>query len=369
MSLLCKLLYFLRKWSISGIISFSIILILCCNTGLAIVGFFQGGGRDATQLAKNLAGSVCYSMGLYVFIFIFRNAQKLIDLFHKWREVDAMQNHASDASLHLSINTIAGTILISAIAENAVSHLLLFPLHERVPQPLQYYYENSHKQWSLMIPYHATAAIGVFLCNKWAVYAWNFGDIFIAVISRGLYGKFKRFVESVEEKLLKSPSPAGKLDWLHAIEHHDRLSKLTEEFADLLSPLVFTSFAVNIYFICIQLHLFLAPSKKLDFVSALYVGWSFLHLVARTYVCALSAAKINDYAHNFVKILYNCPRSLYTVDVERAERKLASTSVGLHGLGAFHIGRPFILSVISVIFTFEIVLLQTSQMMPATIES
>lgn len=63
------------------------------------------------------------------FIFIFRNAQKLIDLFHKWREVDAMQNHASDASLHLSINTIAGTILISAIAENAVSHLLLFPLH------------------------------------------------------------------------------------------------------------------------------------------------------------------------------------------------------------------------------------------------
>ncbi|OXA42858.1 Gustatory receptor for sugar taste 64f [Folsomia candida] len=203
------LLIFGRKWSISGIISFSIILILCCNTGLAIVGFFQGGGRDATQLAKNLAGSVCYSMGLYVFIFIFRNAQKLIDLFHKWREVDAMQNHASDASLHLSINTIAGTILISAIAENAVSHLLLFPLHERVPQPLQYYYENSHKQWSLMIPYHATAAIGVFLCNKWAVYAWNFGDIFIAVISRGLYGKFKRFVESVEEKLLKSPSPAG----------------------------------------------------------------------------------------------------------------------------------------------------------------
>lgn len=124
-----------------------------------------------------------------------------------WREI--MQNfahlfcsnfHKCENFVHIFIYKTFLLILFTQIFLSCA---------ERVPQPLQYYYENSHKQWSLMIPYHATAAIGVFLCNKWAVYAWNFGDIFIAVISRGLYGKFKRFVESVEEKLLKSPSPAG----------------------------------------------------------------------------------------------------------------------------------------------------------------
>jgi hypothetical protein len=144
---------------------------------------------------------------------------------------------------------------------------------EHVANPLEYYYENSHKEWAKMIPYHSTAAIFVFLCNKWAVYAWNWGDVLISVISRALYGKFKWFDKSVKETLLKPSSGIyfnrinclktkyciskyiGKAEWLQAIAHHNRLSKLTEDIASLLSPLVFTSFAVNIYFICIQVYL------------------------------------------------------------------------------------------------------------------
>jgi hypothetical protein len=51
-------------------------------------------------------------------------------MFQKWREVGSnMQNIPEDSTLCFSINMIAGVILTSAIAENAVSHLLLFPVH------------------------------------------------------------------------------------------------------------------------------------------------------------------------------------------------------------------------------------------------
>jgi len=43
-----------------------VITLLTGNTGLALAGYFRTGGRDATQLAKNVAGFVCYTIGLYV---------------------------------------------------------------------------------------------------------------------------------------------------------------------------------------------------------------------------------------------------------------------------------------------------------------
>lgn len=74
---------------------------------------------------------------------------------------------------------------------------------------LQYYYEVSHTHWSDMIPYHPLMAVWVFVCNKLAVYAWNFGDIFIAVVSRALYGQFAEFLKSAVENLRHKDS--GKI--------------------------------------------------------------------------------------------------------------------------------------------------------------
>lgn len=49
--------------------------------------------------------------------------------------------------------------------------------------------------------YSSLNILAVFICNKFAVYAWNFGDIFIIIISRALYGKFKGFVEIMEKEI------------------------------------------------------------------------------------------------------------------------------------------------------------------------
>jgi len=58
-----------------------------------------------------------------------------------------------------------------------------------------------------MLKYNPVIAIIVFLCNKWAVSAWNLGDIFIFICSRALYGRFKCFYEDAKVKLLEMDEP------------------------------------------------------------------------------------------------------------------------------------------------------------------
>jgi len=52
---------------------------------------------------------------------------------------------------------------------------------------------------------------------------------------------------------------------------------------------------------------------------------------------------------------------LFYEQVERVEQKVnTGPDIGLNGLGCFTITKPFILSIIGAVFTFEIVLLQSS---------
>ncbi|CAL8093436.1 unnamed protein product [Orchesella dallaii] len=251
-----------RARSFAGITSAIIILGMAINDLLALYAFFRAPAKDASEIARNAAGFVCYGIGLYVFVFMFRNSTKLITCFHKWRETKTVF-YKEDTDLFRSITLISGIIYSSAILENLVSHWRFFnnPYRESTKMRIpvwEAYYERSHGQYANVIPYNVVLAIGVFLCNKWAVYAWNFGDILIAVIARAVYQRFK-------------------------LHHEDLKSKIS-------------------------------------------VGNG----------------------------------TLFNGTIERAELKSRTSCIGFGGLDCFTITKPFVLSVVSVIFTFEIVLLQSS---------
>lgn len=105
---------------------------------------------------------------------------------------------------------------------------------------------------------------------------------------------------------------------------------------------------------------------------------------------SLIASKINLYAHQISAPIQECPKHEYCTEVislvtftlnvpsinqnvlksnyefavgwkvARLERMLGTQSLGLTGLGCATITREFMLMILSVIFTLEIVLLQTS---------
>ena len=76
---------------------------------------------------------------------------------------------------------------------------------------LEVYYIRSHENWAGLIPYHPILGIYVFLSNKFALYAWNYMDITIALLSRALYQKFKVLCKQGEALLVAGGEGYSKL--------------------------------------------------------------------------------------------------------------------------------------------------------------
>jgi hypothetical protein len=126
-----------------------------------------------------------------------------------------------------------------------------------------------------------------------------------------------------------------------------------------------------------QISLELAASDDTTVIGTIYSTWSFLHLTIRFYMVCIAASRINIYATSVHAMLRKCPVELYTKEIKKYEKQLyyagsgsgssrdgadfgGGGGMGLTGMGFFTITKPTMLQVLGVIFTVEIVLLQTS---------
>lgn len=107
------------------------------------------------------------------------------------------------------------------------------------------------------------------------------------------------------------------------------------------------------------LHCLTEDESDQSLVNSIYYPWSILHLFMRVILVSIACGRVNSNAHGFRKSLQKCPASCYTTDVSRWNRRLChGPMIGLTGLNCFTVTKPFILKMLSVIVTFEIVLLQ-----------
>jgi Trehalose receptor len=127
---------------------------------------------------------------------------------------------------------------------------------------MEFYYQYFNNHWVLVV-YDDTGtttarALGYFLfiCNLLSLYAWNYADLLITNFSRALYYKFKILRQVAEHKLLTmAHDEQDQTEWNHLPVDHATLRDLLKKFAKFLSPLVFASFAVNVFYICLQVTL------------------------------------------------------------------------------------------------------------------
>lgn len=140
------------------------------------------------------------------FVFFYLKSGTFLDLLNKWRQIESLSYCYIDKASFLKINGLAFLVMASAISENAVSHVKSFLKYGDNTNKtiLQWYYEDSHEDWAEVIPYNAWITATVFVCNKWAVYAWNFGDVFVTILSIALYGQFKVFLQVARNVLMKN---------------------------------------------------------------------------------------------------------------------------------------------------------------------
>ncbi len=302
-----------------------------------------------------------------------------------------------DTNLQLHINLIAGLILTSAVLENLTFHWKVVAIHGNVTYPWDsfndrrstlsisatYWWVHHYSKFTDLIPYNAPLSTFLFIINKWCVYAWNYGDILIITMARALYMRFllryeaSKMVLEMRETVIKGilvTSKSRHLEqkfWKEIAKDHDKLMSICKIFKEFLSPLIFFSVCTNVFCVANSLYAFLVPSTPelnyngIDISEYLlwqrvYVTWSFLHLLGRMLATFICCAKVNQYAHKSLDILDRCPNEYWTREIKRMELRLRTTNIGLTGLDYFTITKQFILNVLSVIFTFEIVLLQSS---------
>ncbi|CAG7722153.1 unnamed protein product [Allacma fusca] len=303
-------------------------------------------------------------------IYFYRYSTEALDILREWNRMYIWFSKP-DITLSHDVKLVTAIVMTSAVLENVVGHLSLFPIlvpeNGAVNSPVrnisawETYYVRSHQLWANVIPFNLAVSIFVFISNKIGLYAWNYMDLTIVILARAMYFKFKALTLEAEACLLAPSNLTDVPSWRQFTKDHETLCSMLKTINHFLSPLILLSYGKNIYFICIQMHLGLTPQENTSAITTIYAFWSFLHLIARVYLINEAGARIHFWAHRSTELFRKCPNEAYITEVERAERFVSTNTISLSGAGCFNITKPLILRVIGIVFTFEVVLLQASQ--------
>ncbi|CAL8093421.1 unnamed protein product [Orchesella dallaii] len=370
-----------RYVSLPSFISYGILVILFINSFFEFLRSVTASKKNAFEVAQSIRFIFYQVWGAVIYLNFLLRSKSFLGIFQAWKSTTVFYSKP-DGKLRRDIRLIAIVILLSAILENAVLHILFTVEYANGTNSGkgkkhanktfgEAYYTGFHKSWANCISYHPVVATIAFIQHKCTMLAWNYIDILIAVLGRALYYKFKIISELAKESLVSRKKslfsesggknePLDKQGWLQMTKDHHSVCELLNAFENFLSPLLFISYMVNIYYVCMQLVEGLTvETKKHSLFLTIYAPWSFMHLIMRLYILSLSCAKINHYAHEIRDVIQLCPESYYTTNVSRLDKRVTGgRDIGLSGLGCFTVTKPFILTVIGVVFTFEIVLLQ-----------
>ncbi|CAL8093418.1 unnamed protein product [Orchesella dallaii] len=367
-----------KMLSVPVIVSLCITLIVSLSTVMSLLHSIKSSKSNALEIARSVQGFSFILWGFFCYIYFLLRAESIINIFKTW-EKSTLYHSVKDKTFPRDIILISTIVFVSATLETTVNHMEYFPQFDGINgmsvknaskygSALEAYYWRSNGHWGRHFGYHPLLAVLSFVSHKFVLFCWNYVDVLMIIFARALYFKFKGLCQIAVENLKSSKESlkirpmgiADQLTWVQIVKDHDTLCNILEAFEKFLSPLIFGSYTTNIYYICMQLIDGLTPDKIAhSVVHSIFTPWSFLHLTMRIFLLSVTAARINLYAHEIGNILKKCPIEFYDAEVARVDKHVtAGPDIGLSGLGCFIVTKPFILSIVNVIFTVEIVLLQ-----------
>ncbi|XP_047534312.1 gustatory receptor for sugar taste 64f-like [Vanessa atalanta] len=164
-------------------------------------------------------------------------------------------------------------------------------------------------------------------------------------------------VASVQKATIQLHLPVSR--WRKLREDYNRATRLVRSFDDAINSIVFTSFASNLYFVCLQLYHLLKFFNGYEL--SIYVTFSLMFVLSRSLAVSLTAAQVHSASLVAAPSLYNVPSSSYSTEVQRFLEQIHGDTVALTGLNFFYITKELVLSVVGTIVTYELVLLQFNQ--------
>ncbi|CAL8072260.1 unnamed protein product [Orchesella dallaii] len=234
---------------------------------------------------------------------------------------------------------------------------------------LELYYVHNFYHWSDLIPYHPILTLIYVIIVKFGTWGWVYGDVIAIVLTRAITEKFRTMNEEISELMsptalaIKTKIAEGRiltLTWDAVRDEFVMLTDLVSQIQNFISPLILACYGVNMYIIMINLFYWIAPYSAFSLEQSFYVYFAFFQFFFRVTTVTYYAAEVHHVSHSIIRTIQRCPNSLYSLSLERLERTLICNPTGICLFGTFMITRRFFISIISFLFTTEIVLLQTT---------
>lgn len=201
------------------------------------------------------------------YVYFFSNWELVLKLIHIWE--CKIQFRFYDTTLRRDALIATATVMLSAILENGVLHLNFFSEFSSInsyqinsdvnnkPKFHQYFCHAFPRLYKIF-GFNTAIALYATIQHKVQLYAWNFVDILIAVFARAIYFRFDKLnkcIALIQPGMISLNSDYNpNLIWEQAVSDHKMLTCLVDLMDEFFAPLIFGSYAVNMFYICIQVY-------------------------------------------------------------------------------------------------------------------
>ncbi|OXA48731.1 Gustatory receptor for sugar taste 64f [Folsomia candida] len=335
-----------KKFSLASFTTLAITVSMGAYAMFHLVQGFRKKQTTAPEIAWACLLPSVYTFGTVYCLVFLMSGNRFCKLFSTWKNLSSLHFPVEDTTFSRDVGIWIGMIFTSTFLSS-----------------VSWPFVQAHAGWDVRSGYPIWDVI-IFILSLINQYNSNYIDVLIGIFARAVYGQFKGLREickkivQVNGRIMDANYYGDDaVFWEFLVSDHGILCQIMEVFKEFLSPIIFVTYAANMFWTCLVVLFILAPIVEPNWIYKSYSIWNMLHMVVRFFTMSLLAAKVSTHANNFAEILEQCPIEMYTRKVARFERKLQTAKIAFTGLNCFSITKPVILSIVGVLVTFEIVLL------------
>ncbi|CAL8081730.1 unnamed protein product [Orchesella dallaii] len=228
------------------------------------------------------------------------------------------------------------------------------------------YFRHSGQVFGKLIPYSPCLTPLIILLDKSGMVALNYANIFLFTFCSLSTSQLLMFREVISDSITfnkkafqtKSGIVSKAINWDNLREKLVLLCDMIQKAADYIAPLFLICHVRDLYDIVVNVLLVLSGRMGTEATAHTYA--SVVLLTFRLSLVIFYASNIDHTVKEIPKVFRDCPKDLYDMSTKRLQQFLESKPVGVFLFGTFRITRKFFISIISFIFTTEIILLQSS---------
>ncbi|CAL8135712.1 unnamed protein product [Orchesella dallaii] len=362
---------------------------------------------------RELEGVLFTAFIFLIYLYFTKNAQELIKVVEHWKEATKRMNFSTKDA---NFPTFCFWITIFVLGFGVTVNILfdLNPMRDDAQfgtKPfLEVLFLRQGEEITNYLPYHPVLSILLTITAKFTTYAWNLNDIFVIIFCRAISYKFTQLnceilnwtkgsndldmknlqifgetpalkikqvgcLNIIDDKTMSNHNRIEnvKFQVIAIINENEKMSEgktwdvirektfilldLSKSITNFVTPPVLICFISNIYLMILQSLQFLSGISSEKSAYA-YIYISYFQFTMRTILVTYFASNVYHSTEQIVETLDSCPNSRFSETTTQLERLLARHPVGISIFGAFKIRRKFFISIISFLFTTEIVILQ-----------